>query len=289
MAKDFGLDVSWPNGYLEALTCDIVHIQKILSLKIIWVIFFYRLCGITVVFDIDDQPGKKIKSFLGCLVILYLASVVTVDSDARRDFWKKYLLFKKIVVINDVADTTDLQLKINIREDYCDSCSFFWIGHASNILSIEKFIEFVTVNRDYSLTICTNEKEIPALTEIYPVIRFIPWSRDVAFENSINARFMVLNHNFDQASLLKSENKMVLSILAGFIPLVSRTPAYEKLANSLNADFLIFDSLNDVPTITNKIASADFQLFSSKNFSYIEANYSKSAVLAAFISKVLVR
>lgn len=289
IANEFGVYVSRPARFREAFGYDVVHIQKILSLKIIFAIIIYRLGGSKVIFDIDDQPGTKIISFLGTLAILYLSSVITVDSEPRRNYWKKYLFFKSIVVINDVADTVEYNLKIKTRNNTINSTGFFWIGHSSNIASIDKFIQFVSLSKIYSLTISTNGNHIQDLQIKYPSINFVPWTKTVAFQNDILAKFMILNHDMGKDAQLKSDNKMVLSILSGFIPIVSRTHAYENLANALNMQHVVFDSQDDVIGIAENINRNKNFISLSNCINYINSNYSRSAVFSYFISNVLMQ
>ncbi|MEI7590455.1 MAG: hypothetical protein WCJ49_03995 [Deltaproteobacteria bacterium] len=287
-ANEYDLNVSRPSQYRDALGCDVVHIQKIMTYQLILWVVVYRIFGIRVVFDIDDQPTGY-KSFLGYLVVLFLSSVITVDSDARKSYWKKYLFFKKIEVINDIADSNDINLKIKERGNSIDASSFFWIGYASNLESLDGFIEFIKKTAKYKLIVSVEKEAIASLKSRYPFITFIPWFDDVAFDDCIDAKFMVLNHNFDQDSLLKSENKMVLAILAGFVPIVSRTPSYEKLAKLLDAEFLLFDNIEDITRIVANLAETDFHTFFEKAFDFIKKNYSRNAVLSDFNMKVLCR
>jgi hypothetical protein len=285
-AEEAGLDVSRPSRYRDALKCDVVHIQKILSRKLILVIIIYRIFGIRVIFDIDDQPIGR-RSFFGYWIALFLSSIITVDSEARRNYWRKYLFFKKIVVINDIADSSDSVLRIKERKNSLNAHGFFWIGYADNLRSLGDFIEFLKNNPEYKLTVSTEKEAIAPLKDKYPFITFLPWFDGVAYEDDIGAKFMILNHNFNQASFLKSENKMVLAILAGFIPIVSRTPSYEKLAHSLDADFLVFDSVEEVSGIAKKLLEIDFLTFFKKSHNFINANYSRNAVLSNFVMKAL--
>jgi len=287
-AKEFGLNVSRPSRYRDALSFDVVHIQKILSYKLIFWMIVFQVFGLRVVYDIDDQPGGR-KAFLGYLVVLFLSSVITVDSEARKNYWKKFLFFKKIVVINDIADSNDVHLRVKERGDLLDAHVFFWIGHADNVRSLEGFIEFLKNSTNHKLIISTEKEAITSLKNRYPFIKFVPWFDGVAYDDCIEASFMILNHNFDQASLLKSENKMVLAILAGFIPIASRTPSYEKLAKSLDADFLLFDNIEDVAGIATKLVEADLRGFFKRSLDFINLNYSRNAVLSNFVTKVLCR
>ncbi|CAK0772873.1 conserved hypothetical protein [Gammaproteobacteria bacterium] len=287
-AKEFGLEVSRPSRYRDALSCDVVHIQKILTYKlIIWMVIF-RVFGLRIVFDIDDQPMGR-KSFLGYWLALFLSSVITVDTEARRNYWKNYLFFKKIIVINDIADTNDVELKIRERRNSLDNHSFFWIGYSCNLQSLDGFVEFVKNSTKYKLIVSTEKEAIATLKNRYPFIKFVPWFDGVAYDDCIEAKFMILNHNLDQSSLLKSENKMVLAMLAGFVPIVSRTPSYEKLAQSLDADFLLFDHIDDVAGIATNLAETDFHAFFERSLDFINLNYSRKAVLSCFNKKVLGR
>lgn len=287
-AKEYDLDVSRPSRYRDALSCDVVHIQKILSYKLIlWVVIF-RLSRLKVVFDIDDQP-TGFKSFLGYLLVLFLSSVITVDTEARKKYWKKFLFFKKIETINDVADTHDLLLKIRERRNSIDNNKFFWIGYACNLQSLSTFIEYLKNSSKYRLIVSAEKESISDLRISYPFIKFVPWFDGIAHDDFIDAKFMILNHNFDQASVLKSDNKMVLAILAGFVPIVSRTPSYERLAKSLGADFLLFDDIDDVAGIVENLADADLQDFFERAIDYIIKNYSRNAILSDFNMKVLCR
>lgn len=286
LAEKFHLIISRPKRFRDAWGVDVVHIQKLLSYKLIFAVFIYRILGIKVVFDIDDQPSG-FKSFLGYLLILFLSSIITVDTDVRKSYWMRFLFFKKILVINDVADSNDVDLKIIKRENFMFSSGFFWIGYACNLGSLDGFIAFLKNSIEYKLIVSIEEDAITPLQSRYPFIEFIPWFDGISCSNDIDAKFMILNHNFDQASIFKSENKMVLAILAGFIPIVSNTPAYKKLAQSLEANFLLFDNIEDVSKIAGNLAEMDYQSFFERSLIVINDNYSRNAVLSKFVEDVL--
>lgn len=286
LAKEFGLDVSRPSKYSEALCFDVVHIQKLLDFKLLFWVAIYRIFGLQVIYDIDDQP-TGLKSFLGYLLVLFLSSVITVDSESRKLYWNKYLYFKKIEVINDIADSADVDLKLRKRTNLVDSYGFFWTGYACNLQSLNGFVNSLSDSLKCKLTVSIERESIEYFQDRYPMIKFIPWFLDVAYDDIIDAKFMILNHNFDQDSLLKSENKMVLAILAGFIPIVSRTPSYEKLAKSLDADFLLFDGIEDVVRIATGLRQIDSHVFLTNALDFINMNYSRSAVLKTFNRRVL--
>jgi hypothetical protein len=284
-AKNFNLDVIRPVRFRDAFGVDLVHIQKRLSYKILLAVIVYRILCIKVIFDIDDQPGG-FKSFLGYLSILMLSTIVTVDTEARKKYWEKYLFFKKILVIKDVADSNQSELKIVLRKILNNNINYFWLGHSSNLPSLNGFIQLINAASESKLIVSIEEGAIGYWNRKYPYIKFLPWFDAVAFDPSIDATFMVLNHKHDKASLLKSDNKMVLALLAGFVPIVSRTPAYEDFAKALGAEFLIFDEIDDIPKIAEKINQISLDDFFIKALNFINLNYSRDAVLSDFIAKV---
>ena len=60
LANKFNIEVIRPSRYRDALKKDIdlVHIQKIISIGLPFMVILYRLKGIKVVYDLDDQPGR---------------------------------------------------------------------------------------------------------------------------------------------------------------------------------------------------------------------------------------
>jgi hypothetical protein len=287
LAEKFNLAVSRPKRFRDALGVDVVHIQKKLSFKTIVAVIVYRLLMIKVVFDIDDQPVSK-KAFFGYFIVLFFSSIITVDTEARKKYWASFFL-NKIIVVNDIADSNHIKLKINSRRCKLNPDGFFWIGYSANLASLDSFITLLKKNKKYKLTVSTEKNAVPIFKKKYPFVEFFPWFDGIANDDCIDGKFMILNHNHDSSTLLKSDNKMVLAILAGFIPIVSRSPSYAKLANSLNADFLIFDNVADVIEISKELSNIDLETFLPKFLTYINAHYSRKAVLSEFNRKVLCR
>lgn len=292
-ANQYNVEVIRPTRYLDALSADIdlVHIQKIVSIKLIPAIVFFRLKGLKVVYDVDDQPGRP-NIFLGGLIFLsyffaaLFSSYLTVDTEARKQYWKKYLPLKKIIVVNDVADTVESRLKIFDRSNISFNDTFFWIGYSLNLKSISVFLEYLRSSNKYKLVVSTEEKSIKKLKEKYQFIDFIPWFDGVSYSSEIKAKYMILNHDIDDASLMKSENKMVLAILSGYIPIVSRTPAYEKLAKLLDAEFLLFDQFDDINNIIDNTREMDFKKFFKSSITVLNKYYSKDSVFLSFCDSI---
>ena len=295
LANKLNIEVIRPSRYRDALKkdVDLVHIQKIISIGLPFMVILYRLKGIKVVYDLDDQPGRPnvilgSMIFLGYFIVSLLSSVLVVNTQIRKLYWKKYLPFKKIIVIHDVADVADVNLKIMDRSNISSNDTFFWTGYSANLKSIAAFLDVVKTTNQYNLIVSTEEKAIAQLKNKYSFVEFIPWFDGVAYDPKINAKFMILNHSLDDGnSRFKSENKMLLAILAGFVPIVSRTPAYEKLAKLLGAEFLLFDHIDDIVKKIDKLRGMEFYEFFSESNAIIYDNYSKESVLSNFHKKVI--
>jgi len=107
---------------------------------------------------------------------------------------------------------------------------------------------------------------------------------DVSLDPDIDVAYMILNHDtgVDPDAIYKSENKMVLSIASGLIPVVSRTPAYEMLAQALDAERLIFNELDEVFSITESLDPIWIQNFLIRARQYILDNYTDKRVFLKF-------
>lgn len=286
-SEKFSLLVDRPKEYSQANQSDVIHIQKIYSWHTLKWIIKFRLQKKQVIFDICDQINRR-SEFPRVLLIALFSSVMTVDNQSRKNYWHKIFPFKKIVVIPDVADTKDVYIQNIPYQQKSDTNSFFWIGNSSNFKSIKKFSDFVQANSEYKLAVAMDIKDKNLLSKNYPHITFYNWHPEVAFESDINAKFMVLNHAIDKNSSIKSENKMVLALIAGYIPIVSNTPAYVNLAKKIGAEFLIFNNLDEVPKIA-ELATQVIQpdIFFDNAKKVINENYSREAVLSQFKELVL--
>lgn len=287
LAEKYSLIVDRPLSYGSAVNSDIIHIQKIYSWETLrWVIKF-RLLGKKVIFDICDQVNRR-SEFPRVVLIILFSSVLTVDNESRKKYWHKFFPLKKIIVIPDIADTKDIYIESIPYQLRNQECEFFWIGNSQNFKSIKKFSDLVKDCPEYRLTVAMDIKNYLSLSQQFPHIKFYTWEPDIAFNNNIHAKFMILNHAIDKNSSIKSNNKMVLALVAGYIPIVSNTPAYAHLANQLDANFLIFEDLDDVPRIAKKIAhNFNSQQFFKNALDVINRNYSSDAVLSRFYKLVL--
>lgn len=286
-AKKFNINVSRPLHFKEAIHSDVIHIQKIYSYRALFWIVIYRALSKKVIFDIDDQINKR-KEVLPVFLIVLFSSALTVDSEDRKKYWQNFFFFKKIEIIYDVADKKEVNLKpINFTKNN-DKHIFFWIGNTNNFKSLDPFVSYLEEQKRYQLLAVIHKNNINYMSQKYPNVNFLPWHDGIAFSKKVSSRFMVLNHGCDKNSMMKSDNKMVLAILAGFVPIVSNTTSYAKLAKAIDAEYLVFNDLIDVIDISKRVSNnINLNAFFNKAFLYINKHYSRGAVLEKFYEHVI--
>lgn len=286
-SADYGVDVCRNPGIWQSLKYGYLHLQKRYKPKYIAQALIFRLLGKKVIFDLDDNP-KGIYE-LAIIVLMKIVTIVTTDTDARRSYFARYVNKNKIIVLPDVLDVNPDKIDQVVSRKSSQSRGIFWIGHRDNLGSIEKLFDIVTLHKDYHMVVATNLLRNDELHNKYPKVKFIDWRLDISLNPSIDAAYMVLNHDaiFDPNSIYKSENKMVLAIASGLVPIVSRTPSYEALAKVLEAERLIFDDLTEVLDIIEKIDQMWADDFLARAKSYVLANYTSDHVFSLFLSKCL--
>jgi hypothetical protein len=272
-------------SYQEACSCQIIHLQKIMDFQIFFWLVVWRSNRINIIYDLDDQPGS-FKAKLGFMLAIFLSNTLTVDTCSRKQYWKKIFPRKNVVIIPDIADKKENTKNISPRINTDPSINFFWIGHHENISSIQDFFPFLDIFQS-RLLICTDINQLDSsIFKSFP-IDFIQWQRDITFSSQKMNSFMLLSHNYDEASQMKSNNKMVLAIYSGFIPIVSRTPQYEFLAKELNLEFLIFDDFSEVFSIANEAQSRDWSTIFDSSQKKLDKIYSRKSVLKKFLDECL--
>ncbi len=288
-ASDYGIEVVRPQKYRESFRADLVQIQKIISYKIIFLILILRIKKIKVIYDIDDQPISR-KQFAQYWLALLMSTVVTTDTNLRKSYWSNYIDSNKIKVIPDVADSDENILTIFAREGVnINSKKLFWVGYAANFHSVADIANYLIKSRSYSFVASIQRDQVDAMRNLYPNIEFIPWSEKVIRDKKNEAKYMVLNHDYMEEHKYKSENKMVLAILSGLIPIVSRTPAYESFAKNLKAEYLLFDGVENVAQTLEEIEKIDDKDFFENAIKFIRENYSKEVLLKRYVNEIIQR
>ena len=280
-----GIKVFRNISYKEACKCQVIHLQSVLNLRLLFWQIIWRLKKINIIYDIADQPGSW-KSKLGYLAAIFFSNTLTVNTQDRLIYWKKFFPFKKIIVLPDIIDKGKNVPDLLPRIYNDSSINFFWICHHQNIPSIQKFFPLLYSFKS-RLLICTDIVQVDNSAFDGHSIDLLQWEQDITFSNKKMNSFMLLRHNHNKNSLMKSNNKMVLAICSGFIPIVSRTPEYEVLAKELNLEFLLFDDFDEVFSIAKDAPSHNWNDILDRAQSYIEKNFSRTAVLTTFIESCI--
>jgi hypothetical protein len=268
-------------SYQEASECQIIHLQGVLDFHLFYWLVIWRFRKINVVYDLADQPGSWV-SRLGYAFAIFLSNTLTVNTQERLIYWKKLFYFKRIVVIPDIADKNKNIPSLLPRIQGDPSINFFWIGHHENICSIQEFFPFLDIIKS-RLLICTNiDQADNSAFKPFP-IDLLQWQQDITFSSQRMNSFMLLSHDHDKNSAMKSNNKMVLAIHSGFIPIISRTPEYESLAKELNLEFLLFDDFSEVLSIAKEALSKDWDTILKIAQSHLDHKYSTKAVFSIFM------
>ena len=272
---------------IKSIYCDILHLQKCYQPIHFLNAIIFRLLGKTVIFDIDDQ-AVKLKHRFAIIVMLKISNTVTTDTEERKIYLSKYIDKNKIHVLHDIVDISP-RMDINsyiVPQRNIENIA--WIGHRDNFESICKIINSKLVNSKFGIIVVTNITQDNKLVKEYPSIKFINWSIDIMLGTEVDAKYVVLSHNAtcDKNAVYKSENKMVLSIASGFIPIVSRSPSYSRLAKKINAECLLFDNISDIPNIIRSLTVKWEKDFFNRSKRYIVNNYSQKAVFSEFKSLV---
>lgn len=284
-ANEYDVTVCRSLGLLESLKCDQLHLQKCYKPKHLVQALLFRCFGKQVIFDIDDQATRWTHKF-AIFMAMKIASAVTTDTDARAAYCKRYVSDRKVFVLPDVLDVEPIKKNKVITRNNLQSNGVFWTGHRGNLDSVNELLRIMEVKNDFHMIVATNLKDDDLLHKKYPSVKFIQWTLDCIFDTSIDVGCTVLNHRWidDPDSVYKSENKMVLSIAAGLIPIVSRTPAYVALAKALGAERLVFDEFDEVFEILNSLDEIWIHDFFVRSQKYVIDNYSDENVFLKYKS-----
>ena len=240
-----------------------------------------RVLGKIIIFDICDHP-IKIKHQIGFFLMANLASLVSFDTNKRLFYYRKKIFNKKkLFVISDPYDYEPNKKILLIKKKYNLKKNFLWFGNYENLNSIKDFINIINNNNKYNLYIVSSCRK-----KIKKNIIYLNWKKNFIFNISKKIDYSVLSHKFDEQSICKSENKMILSILAGIVPIVSNTPAYSILAKKLKAKNLIFNSVHEIIGISNKITPRWKKKFIDESRKYIFLNYSSGVAFNKIIKKI---
>lgn len=288
-AKNFNYITSYNLNTLRSFSGDVLYLQMVYKPQQIFQAIFFRALRKQVIFDIDDTPTLY-RHKLAMFLLSNIASAVTVDSFARKDFCDKQIIFKKSIVIRDPIDINPMNQNNFAQRQLSSQGGILWIGNRENLHSIEPMLKVMESQRTRKFFIASNFEADDPIKDKFKEVNFLDWEIDISYDTEkIDASFMVLSHlsTRDPSSEYKSENKMVTAIASGLIPVVSSSPAYLELAIALDAKRLVFNSLEEVPMILNNLEDEWMKNFSIRAKAYIKDHYSHESIFQNLRALVL--
>lgn len=138
-----------------------------------------------------------------------------------------------------------------------------WFGYRE---SFDKGMKFLLpaisecVNRNYikGLKIITNINEN---IDTPSWLRIIPYSLDSACSEISKSKFTLLSHfpyDLQINSFIKTDNKAILSLACGSLPLASSTPSYSRLLRSLNLEMLLYDGPTSLIDLIRRVCPIEY-------------------------------
>ena len=268
--------------FLKFAKSDVFHFHMLFKPMYIIKAIILRIFGKIVIFDIDDNP-KKFKHKLGFYFMANCATLVFFDTRFRLNHHKKFFFNKKkIHQISDVLDLHPLKKKSATKKTYTINNKFIWFGNIENSHLINNFYDFIVRNKKLFLYMVSSYKKKSNKKNIF----FIKWKKDLIFNLGRKIDISILSHDGGKDDLCKSENKMVLSILAGIIPIVSNTPSYSSLAKKLNAKKLIYKNTDEILKIARKLSPEWKKRFIKSARKYLMVKYSSQIIFNNILKKI---
>lgn len=111
-------------------------------------------------------------------------------------------------------------------------------------------------------------------------IKIIPYDTRTIASHLSKSTYCILSHfpyDMHINSLIKSDNKAVLSLALGALPIASNTPNYAKLMNSLSMQDLLYSGPSELESILQKICKNPLSLQKQQRIAISNMLYSRSA------------
>ncbi|MDB9738590.1 hypothetical protein OAB45_05330 [Gammaproteobacteria bacterium] len=288
-ALNYGYRTFYEDNFLSSFSRDILYLQMVYKPKHIIQAVIFRFLGKKVIFDIDDA-AVFFKHKLAMFVLSNIASHVTVDTFARKGFWDSQIFFGSPQVIRDSLDIDPAKNNKFVTRNLDSGGGILWIGNRENLHSIEPLLAIEAIQAERKIYIASNFGAEDPIKTKYKNINFLDWELDISYDKeNIDATFMILNHSshLDDHAKYKSENKMVTAIASGLIPIISNSPAYSELAQTLNGSRLIFNSMDEIPKILNDLDENWMKNFLINSQMYISKQYSNEKIFNDLRASVL--
>jgi hypothetical protein len=237
---------------------DVLYIQKCFIPTVGEIARHCRAAGKKIIFDLDDPPEIVTEYDNSKTLATYLSAAdhITTDTPERaKHFQEIYNLPRPLEIIPDCIDISDesqMAREWSQPAAHRGRVSAVWFGNADNFHSIQDaFIELSRMD-GLDLYVVSSGALGQWIEQNKLPYHFIPWSLD--FWERYRGAFDIclLSHFGSDISMSKGENKMVTALANGVLPIVSRTPAYERLADRIKLSDHVFDTTRELVEIVRK-------------------------------------
>lgn len=209
-----------------ARDADVLFVQKRWDLRTISAARRARSRGAAVFFDVDDAVVTDNPSFHR---MLRLAHVVTTDTAGRRDWLRARYGLETIEILPDSVDYAPAApARPPIRRSR--RLRLLWFGGLANVRLLAKHLPALCAIDDLEVVAAGHENDLSLLRPQFPAVTFVAWTRSGFIELLQGCDACFLPHDGTQADLMKSNNKMITSIIWGVPAVVSATPEYKRTA-----------------------------------------------------------
>lgn len=224
--------------------CDILYIQKNWSWKTLMKARIAKARKALIIFDLDDVQFINLAGPL-FMDVLNLADIITTDTEGKKAWIEDAFSVKNVNVIPDAIDYSPIGPVAPIIRD-TNRLRVLWFGSHSNIQLFEKYMNLLGANDNIEVVVIAHESEIVAYEAKYPHVTFIPWEKERFLQHLQSCDVTCLTHDGSEVDLLRSNNKMIVSINWGVPALVSGTPEYSRTARELGVERTIFSTGEDL-------------------------------------------
>lgn len=243
-------------GYSEQ--ADIFFIQKKLTKEILNVAEQERKKGKLIIYDLDDSgealeywaPEYLLNKMFG------IAHIITTDTDSRVDYIKQRYHLKNIYLLPDCVDYfPEKPIRQNQKNE--QKLKVLWFGSYSNIKLFEKYVLTLCGMKNVQVVVITNAASIAEMRRKYPLVNCAAWTEHDFIFNLQSCDISCLMHDDSEINSLKSNNRMITSIIWGVPAVVSKTIEYSKTAYESKISEFIFSTEDELIFVVEKLRSKE--------------------------------
>ena len=241
---------------IDSKTCIVFYYADKWAVETVRFILNTQLCGFCVCF------GSDIKTFSQYDCLEDIVDCFLMPSDYHR----KVLGLRSYAQVRVVREAVDpnayrvkhFKLSKRPSTQSLEQISLVWFGYPENFYAgMSNIIDIIRAEisrgRISKFAIVTKKRN---LEYIYNDFEFIDYNA-LEFSDIISGfDYAVLSHypgDLTVNAFIKSHNKAIASLMAGTIPIVTNTPNYKKLMESVNLEEYIYSSPTDFASILSRL------------------------------------